>query len=192
MNPSQTLTTAYYQAQNSTTAADLAGNTLISNIVWSFHMYAVANDSDGDGVPDATELLLGLDPHQIDSDGDGISDGEEDTDSDGLLNIEEVLLGTDLNDTDTDTDTDNNGILDLNEDTDGDGLTDIAELITYSTDPLQADTDSDGFNDGDEIFDGSDPLDPNSLPPSLLLNSVAARFFSIINIFDVSETLGEA
>lgn len=38
---------------------------------------AAAKDSDGDGVDDATELLLGLDPTNPDTDGDLISDGFE-------------------------------------------------------------------------------------------------------------------
>ncbi len=49
------------------------------------------------------------------------------------------------------------------EDPDGDGLDGIiAELDTYASDPLVADTDADGVDDGDEIADGTDPLDPAS------------------------------
>ena len=34
------------------------------------------HDSDGDGIYDWKERLLGLDPHKVDSDGDGVSDGD--------------------------------------------------------------------------------------------------------------------
>jgi hypothetical protein len=37
----------------------------------------VLSDSDGDGLDDASELLLGTDPTRFDSDGDGIFDNEE-------------------------------------------------------------------------------------------------------------------
>jgi hypothetical protein len=37
----------------------------------------VAQDSDGDGIPDSTEQSLGTDPHRSDTDGDGLSDGAE-------------------------------------------------------------------------------------------------------------------
>lgn len=36
-----------------------------------------ALDSDGDGLPDSVELLIGTDPNNPDTDGDGISDGDE-------------------------------------------------------------------------------------------------------------------
>ncbi len=68
-------------------------------------------DSDGDGVTDADEQAHGTDPDLPDTDGDGLTDGEE------------VDLGTD-------------GTL--------------------------ADTDGDGYTDFDEITLGKDPLDPAS------------------------------
>lgn len=43
-------------------------------------------------------------------------------------------------------------------DTDQDGLSDEQELNIYFTDPLLADTDGDGFNDGDEIKGAYSPL----------------------------------
>jgi hypothetical protein len=66
-------------------------------------------DSDGDGLEDAIELELGTDPFAIDTDLDGVSDGDEyyvhatgtrnpDTDGDGVLDGDEVNNGTDPND----------------------------------------------------------------------------------------------
>lgn len=47
-------------------------------------------------------------------------------------------------------------------DSDVDGLSDEAEIGQYQTDPQVFDTDNDGRGDGDEILDGTDPLDPKS------------------------------
>ena len=94
----------------------------------------------------------------IDSDGDGILDGDEaswgtgirdwDSDDDGLLDGEEVhIWGTDP----------------ANDDTDGDGLKDGDEVNTYWTDPLNPNTDGDFVDDGVEVnIWGSDPLDPDT------------------------------
>ncbi len=49
-------------------------------------------------------------------------------------------------------------------DTDGDNLNDYYEISIYNTDPLDEDTDNDGYNDGDEIASGTDPNDPNNYP----------------------------
>ena len=91
-------------------------------------------DSDGDGIPDWLELLIGTDPYNPDTDGDGLSDGEE-----------FWIYFTDP----------------LNPDTDYDGLKDGAESHVYGTDPLNPDTDGGGVYDGHEVMeDGTDPLDP--------------------------------
>lgn len=59
-------------------------------------------DTDGDGIPDAEELVFGTDPGQFDSDRDGLSDGAEkeigtnptnaDTDGDGIQDGREAAL----------------------------------------------------------------------------------------------------
>ncbi len=46
---------------------------------------------------------------------------------------------------------------DLSKDSDQDGVTDFDEINLYETDPLVADSDNDGFNDGIEILSGYDP-----------------------------------
>jgi ELWxxDGT repeat protein len=74
-----------------------------------------------------------------------------DADLDGLLDTDERALGTD----------------EFDADTDDDGLSDGAEVNTHGTDPLLADTDGDGFSDSAEIDAGSDPLDPQSVPPAV-------------------------
>ena len=65
----------------------------------------VLPDADGDGLPNASEITLGTDPHRADSDDDGLSDFEEaaggtdplmaDSDGDGDLDGFEVEYGLD-------------------------------------------------------------------------------------------------
>jgi len=70
---------------------------------------AAPGDSDGDGLEDAIEVELGTDPFDLDTDDDGLTDGDEyyvhqtgtrnpDTDGDGVVDGEETANGTDPND----------------------------------------------------------------------------------------------
>jgi hypothetical protein len=89
---------------------------------------ALAQDADGDGLPDYWESAYGLDPN--DSAGDQGASG--DPDQDGLTNAQEYSRAV-------------------------------------NTNPMDADTDDDGFTDGAEVIFGSDPLNPGSYPHSLYL-----------------------
>ncbi len=104
-------------------------------------------DTDGDGLFDSEEQLLGTDPNLVDSDGDGINDDAEDSDGDGVNNFDEILAGTDPSVPNGST------IVTATTDTDGDGLFDFEEA-NIGTNPNLADTDNDGINDGDEDADG--------------------------------------
>ncbi len=75
----------------------------------------------------ATETPIVVAP--VDSDGDSLTDTEED------------VLGTNVNLIDSDFD----------------GLSDYEEVKVYGTNPLNDDTDSDTFKDGDEIKSGYNP-----------------------------------
>jgi hypothetical protein len=77
-----------------------------------------------------------------DLDGDGISDATDNCPGDS--NADQADL-----------DGDNIGNV-CDSDADGDGLTTEQET-TYSTDPLNPDTDGDGSNDGDEVAAGRNP-----------------------------------
>jgi len=112
-------------------------------------------DSDGDGLDDSEEAVLGTDPSNVDTDDDGIDDGSEvaagldpldlDSDADGLDDgSEHFVYATDP----------------LLADTDGDGLDDATEVFVVGTDPLLADTDGGGASDGAEDRDGTDPFHP--------------------------------
>ena len=52
----------------------------------------------------------------------------------------------------------------VNTDRDGDGIPNDAEEIIYGTDPDLADSDGDGFSDGEEVIAGSSPTDGSSVP----------------------------
>jgi uncharacterized protein YegL len=127
-------------------------------------------DSDGDGLDDDTEALIGTSPLLADTDGDGFSDGleyrlrnsgfnplypddadcsqvtdREDKDGDGLLNCEERYIGTSLQLMDTD----------------ADGYSDDLEYRN-GTNPVIADglgdLDFDGVPNGFELANHTDPL----------------------------------
>ncbi|MED6306212.1 MAG: hypothetical protein VX898_04720 [Candidatus Thermoplasmatota archaeon] len=83
---------------------------------------------------------LGTDPHNPDTDGDGLLDGVE------------TMTWIWLSDNET-------GTNPLNSDSDDDGLSDGEEVKDMYTDPTNQDTDYDGLSDGTEIYDTH--TDPN-------------------------------
>jgi alpha-galactosidase len=112
----------------------------------------IVDDTDGDGLPDAYELLYTNPPSPT-----ALNPGD-DLEPDGLTNMEEYNLGTEPD----------------NPDTDGDTLQDGPELtgvgLRPPTDPLDADTDDDMLNDGVETNTGTyvsasdtgtDPTEPD-------------------------------
>lgn len=94
-----------------------------------------AVDPDKDGLPTSQETMIGTDPNNPDTDGDGLNDGKE------------------VNST---------GTKPLVADTDDDGLSDGQEVNQTETDPLDADSDDDGVIDGTEVALGTSPLNPDS------------------------------
>ena len=142
--------------------ADLAGNPLPREFYWDFLVLGAA-DADLDGVPDNVEGLMGLNPNNPDSDGDGILDGDEDPDSDGLRTAWELAYGLDPRVNDTN----GNGVADGAEDPDNDRLTNQQEQLAR-TNPARSDTDGDAWSDEAEVSGQGDPLDPN-IGPRLFL-----------------------
>ncbi len=100
-------------------------------------------DSDGDGINDMVEKEYGLNPALSDTDGDNKSDSEEgttgDRDNDGIIDALESAL----------------------DDSDLDGVPD--EYDSENANP-DNDTDGDGYGNGLERAEGSDPLDAQSKP----------------------------
>ena len=94
-----------------------------------------ALDSDGDGLTDEQEESFGSDPNNPDSDGDGLQDASEQEE------------GTDPNSADSD----------------GDGLGDLEE-VQGSTDPNNPDSDGDGFDDAYELQYDTNPMNPDEYP----------------------------
>ncbi len=130
--------------------SDRAGGTSISENNNSIGVLGVVDrDSDGDGISDIDEeTLYHTNPDNNDTDNDGLLDGEE---------ISIYNTSPDNNDTDKD------GLLDgeeihtygtsaTNSDTDGDCLLDSFEIFNYETNATNSDTDSDTINDGIEIY----------------------------------------
>ena len=125
-------------------------------------------DSDGDGIPDAEEIRLGMNPNNP-------ADALLDLDHDGLTALEEYRAGTDPN----------------NPDTDGDGISDGDEVHcsragqpSFCTNPLLADTDGDGIRDLTEILTGSDPTNAASYNLAAALSGLRvtpASFTLIVN-----------
>ena len=100
-------------------------------------------DSDGDGVTDYEEDLIGTDSRQQDTDLDGFGD---------LIEHRLKLSGFDpLDHTDADCVTNLDRL-----DTDGDGLRDCEERF-FGTNTKTYDSDLDGFGDGIEVLYGTNP-----------------------------------
>ncbi|MEQ9503760.1 MAG: hypothetical protein RIT81_43295 [Deltaproteobacteria bacterium] len=130
-------------------------------------------DLDGDGLTNLTEYTLQTFPNDLDTDDDGLSDGDEDRNHNGVIEPDE----TDPRLFDTDGDGLSDGqergaITPLTSSRPGIAGTDANVFIpdannATTTDPLNADTDGDGLSDGveDANFDGAvqptetDPLD---------------------------------
>ena len=109
-------------------------------------------DPDMDSVDNYNEQEFGTDPHDSDTDDDGLPDGGDFSNSEvGELDTTNTLtavLFTNPNDPDTD----------------GDFLSDGDEVNVENTDPNVADSDSDTFLDGVEVAAGSDPNLDTSVP----------------------------
>jgi gliding motility-associated-like protein len=108
---------------------------------------AVASaDCDNDGLTSTEEENNGTNPGDADSDDDGVNDGDEvDAGSDPINPCDPDINSLGTNDCDNDG-LDNNG---------------ETEAGTDNTNP---DTDGDGFTDGEEVANGTDPLNECSPP----------------------------
>ncbi len=111
---------------------------------------ATSPDTDGDLLLDTVEQRSGCSNYQSeDTDGDGLSDSDEDVNHNGIIDALETSP--------------------CNSDTDNDKMDDGWE-VTYDLDPLVNDADDDPDDDKltnymEYYFNASDPRDDSSLPP---------------------------
>ena len=149
-------------------------------------------DTDDDGLSDYQEVTLAdddpnsYDPYDIaTASGGGLNAAVADTDGDGVSDYDEVGYDGDASKYDPYKPNPSAGG-DLNAlaiDTDGDGMSDLFETQYASLDPLDpndaaADPDGDGFDNLSEFLGGSNPEDPNSVPPPFMhdLDLVRVRY----------------
>jgi gliding motility-associated-like protein len=124
----------------------------VTNLIWA------AADCDGDGVTNGDEDTNGTDPYSsVDTDGDGVSDDLETANGTDLNNPCAPLQAAGY------TGYDVTNLIWAAADCDGDGVTNGDE-DTNGTDPYaaSADTDGDGIDDDNEINNGTDENDPCS------------------------------
>jgi formylglycine-generating enzyme required for sulfatase activity len=148
---------------------DLVIGSTTSSPIW-YEQLSLGNatlaDTDGDGLSDGDEVNLhGSDPFLADTDGDGLFDGDE---------VLSTLTGV------------------SNPDTDGDGLCDghlgIAGLCAGGDpDALVADLDGDGFSDSEERAVGSSGFDPEDIPGA---GDLAVARQSVWFAGNVDDTIG--
>ena len=124
-------------------------------------------DSDGDGLSDAQEDGMCTSPLDADTDDDGIFDGVEDANQNGVVDTGETNP--------CDPDSDGDGIQDGTEfgliGIDVGPDTDLAIFIpdadpATTTNPTLADSDGDGISDGDEDINKNGRVDPGEGDPN--------------------------
>ncbi|CAM4172304.1 T9SS type B sorting domain-containing protein [Zobellia nedashkovskayae] len=138
-----------------------------------------SSDCDNDKLTEEEESLLGTDPMNPDSDGDGVIDGQEVIDSTDPLDNCDFLLESQTfapsriwNDADCDMD----------------NLTNEQE-IDRGTDSTNPDTDGDTINDGQEVMDNTDPLDPCDSIGGTAPNNISCELFIELDLVKQGDIL---
>ncbi len=120
-----------------------------------------AFDQDADGLTNAEEFAVNGNPNVVDTDGDGLIDGEEVN----VYGTDPTVSDTDLDGLDDGAEVNDRGTDPADEDTDGDGLTDGDEILIVGSDPMLVDTDGDGISDAVEFqhrMSVDDPADSSA------------------------------
>ncbi len=142
-----------------------------------FEKWQLKGNLDNDSLTIEEEKSLGTDPKRIDTDGDGLNDGEEvkiyhtdpkriDTDGDGLNDGEEIVSGHSPLEVPSEE-------LDI----DKDNLIDYFEIYIYKTSPENPDTDGDGISDKEEIEKEQNPLEKEEKIFSFSLENLSFNEF---------------
>ena len=148
-------------------SALLTTNAQAASLVWGAGLWGVdtlqaippaGGDSDGDGVPDASDAFPNDPAEWLDTDGDGVGDNADvDDDDDGVLDaLDNCPLVSNFDQADTDGD----GIGDACDptpngsmaDADGDGVPDRIDNCPNVANANQLDTDGDGVGDACDAF----------------------------------------
>lgn len=160
-------------------------DTQVGDVVFLPVVFSGNGDSDGDGLPDDIEAMLGTDPLDADTDDDGIVDGNEDKNQDGVI---DPLAG----ETDpTNPDSDDDGFYDGTEigllEPQNIDATDLSQgyfvpapYPGITSDPNDSDTDDDTFNDLQEIQAGSNPANTDSYPDTTIVE--LKKGFNLLSI----------
>lgn len=114
----------------------------------------LSGDSDGDGLVNHLEFIIGSNVFSADTDRDGLTDLFEFTE---LFTVTSAVIA----------DSDGDGEGDAAEDIDADGLTHLEEQ-RFGSSPVEADLDGDGLNDAEERRLGTDPRKGDSDGDTLL------------------------
>ncbi|MBB5353123.1 hypothetical protein HNR46_003376 [Haloferula luteola] len=133
---------------------------------------SVPGDADADGLDDQWEIdFFGAIDTQT---------GSEDSDGDLYTNEEEENAGTDPNDIESFVDSEPDGLNDRWEEQ-------VFGDLTTANDP-NADSDSDTYSDFDEYLEGSNPLNPASVPGDIdgdgLADAFEIAYFNSIDLYD--------
>jgi gliding motility-associated-like protein len=166
----------------------LASQTLTVSAAWK------SADCDGDGLTNQEEKT-GIDdpstlakpngkitkPFNKDTDGDGVSDGQEaldGTDPNDPCSLKLASQTLEPNSAWKAADCDGDGLTNQEEKTGIDNPSTPANPNGKITDPLNKDTDGDGVTDAQEAIDGTEPNDPCKSNPIHVTLPFSARFLS--------------
>lgn len=137
----------------------------LDSIYWDGHgLPGILGTDAGVFIPDADPGTI-TDPLDIDSDEDGIPDGEEDSDRNGAANLTETDPANPDSDADSLTDGLESGLIAGTFDTDGNVFVPDSDPLT-TTDPLLLDSDLGGVPDGVEDQNGNGAVDTWETDPS--------------------------
>ncbi|WP_282069604.1 gliding motility-associated C-terminal domain-containing protein, partial [Olleya namhaensis] len=174
------------------------------NVADITEVITAAIDCDMDGLLDVEEVTGVDDPSTpADPAGNTTDPSDPDTDGDGVTDGQEALDGTNPNDAcdyvvasitltiDSGADCDMDGLTDAEELTGVDDPSTPADPAGNTTDPIDPDTDGDGVTDGQEALDGTDPNDAcDYLVASVTLIIDSGADCDMDGLLDVEEVTG--